>query len=148
MIEQVAIGYRIEAAIAEHALHVLAQFLALGERLVKLSHDRLFFGSKFEGMLGIHGREIGVEQFIFLALDFNHTLLEVHFVEQQTVLHVKVGTSLDGSSFEFELDNANSFMHLSNELCGAGSLRILCATVLRQEALTGIVGISIHSECS
>ena len=97
-------------------------------------------------MLGIHRREVGVEQFILFALNLDYTLRQVHLIQQETVLHVKVRTALDGSGLQFELDNADGLVHLCHKLCGAGSLRILGATVLRQEALAGVVGIGVHSK--
>ena len=97
-------------------------------------------------MLGIHRREIGVKQLIFFTLDLDNTLLQVHLVQQEAVLHVKVRTTLDGSSLEFELDDADGLVHLGNELCSAGTLGVLGTTVLRQEALTGVVGVGIHSK--
>ena len=147
MVEQVAVDDGIQAAVAEHALHVFAQFLALGERLVQFLHDGLFLGSEFVGMLGVYSREIGVQQFIFLALDLDDALVEVHLVKQQAVLHLKVGAALDGGSLEFELDDADGLVHLGHELRRAGSLGILGAAVLGNEALTRVIAIGVDGKC-
>ena len=123
---------------------MFAQFLALGKRLMQFLDDGLLLGRELERMLGIHCREIGIEQLIFLAVNLDDALLQIHLVKQQAVLHVKVGPTLDGSCLEFELDDADGLVHLCHELGGTCPLGILGAAVLGQEALAGIAGIGVH----
>ena len=134
------------AAVAEHAFHVLAQFLTLGERLVKLVNDILLLGRQLVGMLGVNGREVGVKQFIFLALDFDDAFLQVHLVHEQAVLHVKVRVTLDGSGLKLELDDADGFVHLCNELGGAGAFGVLGTAVLGNETGARVAGIGVDGK--
>ena len=146
MVQQVAVSDGVEAAVAEEAQHVLAQFLTLGERLVQFVDDGFFLGGQFVRMFGINRREIGIEQLIFLALDLDDAFLKVHLVHEQAILHVKVGTALDGGSLELELDDADGLVHLGHELGRACTLGILGTAVLGQEALAGVIGIGVHGK--
>ncbi len=146
MIEQIAVGDRVEATIAEHALHVLAQLLALGKGLMELLDNGFLLRREFIRMLGIHRREIGIQQLIFLATNLDDALAQVHFVHEQAVFHPKVGTTLDGSSLKLELDDADGLVHLRHELRRAGTLGILGTAVLGQETLTGVACIGVHGK--
>ena len=90
--------------------------------------------------------EIGVEQLIFLALNLDDALLQVHLVKQEPILHLKVGTTLDGCCLEFELDDADGLVHLCHELGCTGTLGILGTAILGQKTLTGVTGIGVHGK--
>ena len=89
------------------------------EPLKNLLHRRsrhgLFFRRQYFRILRVDGREEGVEQRVFGAVELDHATLVIDLVEQQAVVHLVVRPALDDLGLDLELDDRHRFLHLRHE---------------------------------
>ena len=127
---------------------MFTQLFASGKRVVKFQNDVLLFFGQLVRIGRVDGGEQAVAQRIFRTVDGDSLLFEVDVMKQHTVFHLEFRAAAYNLSFQFELDNADSLMHLCYE---AYSLIVICARreiYLRCEAFAWVVGIGFHGESS
>ena len=127
---------------------MLLQFFASEEGTVQFRYDFLFFGRQFVWVLWIYRREVAILHRIFLSVDCDDATFMVDAVEQQTVVHLEFRTAANGLSFQLELDDTDSLVHLSQE---SERLRVADGFSWNRsqtEQCTWVVGIGFHGEGS
>ena len=114
------------------ALHLLG----LTERACELVHEVLFLLTERVGVVAVDGRQIGVEQVLF-----------VQMIEHGSMVHVPLGVPAHGLSFEFELDDGDRLVHLRHELCGTCQAGVVLE-VLGLPYRAGVIAVGLHGEVS
>ena len=148
MEQQVRVGHRIHATVAEDVADVLLELFAAQERTVQLGNDFLFFVCQLVWIVRVDGREVAVLHRIFLSVDGDDATFVVDAVQQHTVVHFEFRTALDGFCFQLELDDTDGLVHLCQE---AECLRVADGFARHRtqaEQGTWVVGISFHGEGS
>ena len=79
---------------------------------MELFYDFLFLFRQFIWVLWVDGREMAVFHRIFTSVDGDDASFMINEMQQHTVIHFKFRASADGFCFQFELDDADSFVHL------------------------------------
>ncbi|MBR8707062.1 hypothetical protein IX324_002879 [Bacteroides pyogenes] len=107
----------------------------------------MFFFSQPIGVGRVYCRKICILQRIFLSFVHENPFFKIYFVQQFSIFHAELRTTIDNSSLQFKLDNGDSFMHLSNQAYCLFIVRCIGKTHFRSKYRTWIIGVSIHGEC-
>ena len=144
VVEEVVVAHEIHAAVGEEATHVLAQLLAVDKRSVQPVDEFFLLGSQRIGVGRVDRGENLVTQGIFFPVENQHATRIVDFVEQQAVVHFKIGVRKNELSFEFELYDGDGFVHLRQE--AAGLVAIFAVEALGQEEGAGVVFVLLDGK--
>ena len=67
-------------------------------------------------------------------------------MKQHAVIHSEIGTAFDDFRFQFELDDADGFMHLSNHAQGLFVVRAFLTFYFGTEQAARVFSISFHGK--
>ena len=95
-----------------------------------------FFLCKFQRIIRIYSRKMGVIQLIFLSTYCHCPLVVVYIFQKFLVFHFKLGIPFRKYSFHLKLYYGNSFVHLC--------YKIVIYSFLRSETSAWILSIMFH----
>ena len=123
------------------------QALAAHERVTQAVDDILLLGSEVVRMFRVECRPQLVLHLVILSVDSYDTALLVYKFHKAAVHHIPLGMLHGYLTRQFELNDRNSLMHLSNQthilLVEIGTFLIHTRLVY----LTRVIGILFHCKC-
>ena len=84
---------------------------AFGKFNLDVIHELMFFRRQCIRVLRVDGREIFGLQFIRLATEGDDAFFPIDFMEQQAVVHIIVGMTVNRLAFQFSHDDVDGLDH-------------------------------------
>ena len=146
MEKQIVVAHKIHASLGHETADMLAQLLAVGERIVELLHQIALLRRQTVRIVGVDCRKLRVEHLILFSTIAKHTALKVNLIKQQTAIHAKFRMALYDARLQFELNHGYRLVHLRNEAQRLFRISFVGIFLLQRKHRAWVVGIRIHCE--
>ena len=113
VVKQISIMALVQGAVGVEETDVLVEKSAVSEGHNQSVQKLVLFFCQPQRMLGINGGKHRIQHGIFCSLNRNHTSAVIHRLQQNPIIHLVAGMTLNNLSFHLKLNHSNRFMHFS-----------------------------------
>lgn len=147
MEEQVAVRDAVHRTMGEDNSNVALETLADTEGAADAVDEFSLSIGECIGMLRIDGGEIGVAQWIILAVEAYDATLKVTSREEVAVPHAPLGMTLVELPLKLKCDDGNGFVHTGiKEALALGGFFLAMTEIVGHKDVAGIIGVSLEGE--
>lgn len=147
MEEQVAVRDAVHRTMGEDNSNVALETLADTEGAADAVDEFSLSIGECIGMLWIDGGEIGVAQWVILAVKAYDATLKVTSREEVAVPHAPLGMTLVELPLKLKCDDGNGFVHTGiEESLALGGFFLAMAEIVGHKDVAGIIGVSLEGE--